>query len=90
MTTLLMLVYFAIVFGTGLYLGSRARSKYKKSQLGWGGLALLLLLVFALLVSAHAGNEKLTYLWGALLLFALPSLLILALGFALGQRLGKP
>lgn len=89
MTILLMVVYFAIVLSIGLFLGSRTWNKHRKNQLGWGGVVLLLLLGFALLVSANAGNEVQTYFWGALLIFALPNLLILAMGFALGQRIAR-
>lgn len=68
-------------------MGKRAQASVRKSQLGWGGVLLLLALGagFAYAVKTH--DETQIYLWGGLIIVALLSMLVLAAGQVLGRYL---
>jgi hypothetical protein len=71
----------------GLY---RARHPSRKSSnSGRMAFAFVAVLVVGLLVSAHFGNESLTWFFGLSLMVVLPLMLFLAIGTAIGSSLGR-
>ncbi|MBR7800516.1 hypothetical protein [Undibacterium fentianense] len=95
MTTLLIGIYMTCLFGfgfghgLGLYRGRRSETKQQKSRLIWYALLCLVILLSGFLLSVNAGKEAQIYMWGGLLMLALPSLLILGIGVAIGNFIAR-
>jgi len=78
-----------VVAGVAYGLYRARRPSRKRSNSGRMALALVAALVVGLLVSAQFGNTSLVWLFGLSLMVALPLMLFLAIGTAVGARLGR-
>ena len=67
----------------------RRRRPSSKSNGGWRGLGILAVLFAGLLIAAHLGNESLTWFFGLSLMAVVPIMFFLAIGSAIGRRLGR-
>lgn len=76
----------AVGVAYGLY---RRRRPSGKSNGGWRGLGVLVVLFAGLLIAAQFGNESLTWFFGLSLMAVVPIMFFFAIGSAIGRRLGR-
>ena len=76
----------AIGVAYGLY---RGRRPSPKNNGGWLNLGILAVLLAGLLIAAQVGNEFLTWFFGLSLMAIVPIMFFLAIGSAMGRRLGR-
>lgn len=70
----------------GLY---RARRPPRRSRAGWVALAILATLVAGLVIASQTGHETLTWVFGLGLMLVTFCMMFLAIGAAIGSRLGR-
>jgi hypothetical protein len=83
--TVLAIVVAGLVYS--LYRGRRPSPSGRSG--GWFGLTVLAVLFAGLFISARLGSELLTWLFGLSLMAIVPIMFFLAVGSAIGQRLGR-
>ena len=79
----------AIIAGIAYVRGLRSRPEAKRSNAGWYGLGVLVLLIAGLWASGQAGNETAAYGFGFALSLALPIMLLVGVASALGRAMRK-
>ena len=72
-----------------LYRLYRAKRPHEKGQAGWVGFGVLAILAAGLFFAARAGSESLTWLFGLSLMAAVPIMLFIAIGSAVGSLFGR-
>lgn len=80
--------YFAILglIAAGIaYSLLRKKHPGQKTSSGWIGLGIIAALIVGLVVATNFGNESLTWLFGLSLMLALPLMVFLAIGSAIGS-----
>lgn len=80
----------AIVATIGAVYGLlRGKRSSQKSRGGWIGLGILALLFLGLVIAGEMGNQSLAWFLGLALMAALPIMLFLAIGSAIGAAIAK-
>ena len=79
----------ALVIGLCFGIRRAKRQAKRKDRGGWFGAGLLVVLTVGLVVAAKTGHESLVWLFGIALMVALPVMLFLAIGSAIGSFIGQ-
>jgi hypothetical protein len=72
-----------------LYRRYRAKRPHEKGRAGWVGFGVLAILSAGLFFAARAGSESLTWFFGLSLMAAVPIMLFVAIGSAVGSLFGR-
>lgn len=79
----------AIIAGIAYVRGLRSNPDARRTNTGWYGLGILVLLFAGLWVSGQASNEPAAYGFGIAISLALPIMLLLGVASAIGRAMGK-
>jgi len=89
MSAAIAIILAAIIAGIAYVRGLRSIPDARRTNTGWHGLGILVLLFAGLWVSGQAGNEPAAYGFGIAISLALPIMLLLGVASAIGRAMGK-